>query len=353
SNTTVTTTIESVAPQVLSDYIVELISNANNNRISVEIHLDLNDDIFSIVTFDDPKSIVRIIIDKIKEGDDYTWTAITLPHTSTRFDNVATYYLYVLNLTNWSENIKNQTKKELKEVKQAIQANFHLDPVQIRAILCKRFDILNITAKQIHYWWSVFTQNLYKQDEDYVISALNFLKNNTTGCKLYIINLVKKHFNMHSKILINANGQLLTPTEIQKNACLWACSTHTTIPVGKTNMMIESHWRVLKHYYLNYFNRPRLDYLVWVICSCALPDQIDRFQQIQLGQVTPKWFDEFKKSWNQLAARPITDDVNERYMIDLTCWFASTISTALSADGDSKMVNPEIYQQYESKVAKL
>ncbi|CAG8455419.1 12255_t:CDS:2 [Dentiscutata heterogama] len=28
-------------------------------------------------------------------------------------------------------------------------------------------------------------------------------------------------------------------------------------------------------------------------------------------------------------------------------------STAFSADGDSEMVDPEIYQQYESKVAKL
>ncbi|CAG8765586.1 21799_t:CDS:1, partial [Dentiscutata erythropus] len=28
-------------------------------------------------------------------------------------------------------------------------------------------------------------------------------------------------------------------------------------------------------------------------------------------------------------------------------------STAFSADGDSEMVDPEIYQQYESKVAEL
>ncbi|CAG8765587.1 21800_t:CDS:1, partial [Dentiscutata erythropus] len=73
SNITTTTTIESITLQALSDYIAELIFNAdNNNGILVKIYLDLNDDIFSIATFDDPKSIVRIIIDKIKEGDDYT-----------------------------------------------------------------------------------------------------------------------------------------------------------------------------------------------------------------------------------------------------------------------------------------
>ncbi|RIB05231.1 hypothetical protein C2G38_2047772 [Gigaspora rosea] len=83
-NTTMTTTIESIAPQTLSDYIAELISNAeNNNGISVEIHLDLNDDIFSIAIFDDPKTIVRIIIDKIEEGDGYTWTSTTSPNVST------------------------------------------------------------------------------------------------------------------------------------------------------------------------------------------------------------------------------------------------------------------------------
>ncbi|CAG8449350.1 6354_t:CDS:2 [Dentiscutata heterogama] len=72
NNTIMTTTIESIALQTLSNYIAELISNAkNNNEISVEIYLDLNNNIFSILTFDDLKSIIRIIINKIEKDDDY------------------------------------------------------------------------------------------------------------------------------------------------------------------------------------------------------------------------------------------------------------------------------------------
>ncbi|CAG8699566.1 8743_t:CDS:2, partial [Dentiscutata erythropus] len=73
NSTATTTTIESIALQTFSDYVAKLISNTeNNNEISVETHLDLHDDIFSIATFDDPKTIVRIIIDKIEEGDDFS-----------------------------------------------------------------------------------------------------------------------------------------------------------------------------------------------------------------------------------------------------------------------------------------
>ncbi|CAG8848878.1 13948_t:CDS:2, partial [Gigaspora margarita] len=164
-----------------------------------------------------------------------------------------------------------------------------------------------------------------------------------------------------------------------------------TTPIGKTNMMIESHWKVLKHCYLHRFNRPRLDYLVWIIYSRVLPDQTTHFQQISLGRATPKWFDEFKKSWNQLATKPIADSVEERYAINLDYWLCSCpsflrsrflickhlihraiekvnepkeiltpnldlqlqSSMTFSADGDDENANPELYQQCEVKVVAL
>ncbi|KAF0366091.1 ATP-dependent DNA helicase pif1 [Gigaspora margarita] len=118
---------------------------------------------FSMATFDDLKSIVRLIIDKIEEGDGYVWPATTAPHISVRFKNISTP----------------------EEIKQEIRANLYLDPVQIRTILHNKFDILNITAKQIHYWWSTFAQDSYKMDDDHIISSRIFLKTDrVSGCKL-------------------------------------------------------------------------------------------------------------------------------------------------------------------------
>ncbi|CAG8855252.1 21905_t:CDS:1, partial [Gigaspora margarita] len=63
-----------------------------------------------------------------------------------------------------------------EEIKQEIHTNLHLDPAQICAILHNKYDILNITAKQIHYWWLIFTQESYKMNDDQIISACTFLK---------------------------------------------------------------------------------------------------------------------------------------------------------------------------------
>src|SRR4051812_19308541 len=67
------TIVELILLQALSDYVAELISNTEKNTgISFEIRIDLNN-IFSQEN-PDLKSIVRLIIDKIEEGDDYIWT---------------------------------------------------------------------------------------------------------------------------------------------------------------------------------------------------------------------------------------------------------------------------------------
>jgi hypothetical protein len=168
-----------------------------------------------------------------------------------------------------------------------------------------------------------------------------------------VISLMRKHFNMHSKIPVNASGEFWTRTEIRRNAVqemynfcvthelaslwaylwsswykatrwtLWARSAHENIPLAKTNMLIEAHWRVLKHTYLYRFNRPRLDYLVWIVCSRVLPDQLTRFQQIQHGRQAPSWFSDFKKDWTRLTIQPISDGAKERHYTDLVNWICS------------------------------
>ena len=45
----------------------------------------------------------------------------------------------------------------------------------------------------------------------------------------------------------------------------WARSARVAVPIGKTTMMIESQWRILKRDFLINNPRPRLDLLVWII----------------------------------------------------------------------------------------
>jgi len=58
-----------------------------------------------------------------------------------------------------------------------IRQNIHLEPLQLRKYLTKKFDLSDITPKQIYYCWSSSTQSAYKFDEDPVKSAIYLLKN--------------------------------------------------------------------------------------------------------------------------------------------------------------------------------
>ena len=53
---------------------------------------------------------------------------------------------------------------------------------------------------------------------------------------------------------------------------LWARSANPNeIPVLKTTMIVESHWRRIKRDYLWRYNRPRIDLVTWVLLSSVLP----------------------------------------------------------------------------------
>ncbi|CAG8484374.1 11819_t:CDS:2 [Scutellospora calospora] len=97
---------------------------------------------------------------------------------------------------------------------------------------------------------------------------------------------------------------------------------------------------------------------------------------MQLGRLTPKWFEEFKKNWNQLVTKLISNNTEERYIIDLDCWvyypfliwnsskpnnillrpnFDSKIQSKIVfiANGDNETIDPELNQQYKAKVDEL
>ncbi|CAG8825826.1 18113_t:CDS:1, partial [Dentiscutata erythropus] len=106
----------------------------------------------------------------------------------------------------------------------------------------------------------------------------------------HIINLITKHFNQHPYIPA-ANMQYYSPDQIHEGAVKemymycknndlkwawsylwvewydsskwpnWARSAKNEISVLKTTMIMESHWRLIKHNYIYKFNKPRVDLL--------------------------------------------------------------------------------------------
>src|ERR1700684_1581044 len=92
---------------------------------------------------------------------------------------------------------------------------------------------------------------------------------------------------------------------------LWARSTNATeIPVLKTTMIVESHWRKLKHDYLHKFNRPRIDLVVWVLLTRAIPDSLVRM-----------WRKAFKREWKKLTIRSeVIEDPIQRYHTNPAQW---------------------------------
>ncbi|SAM02860.1 hypothetical protein [Absidia glauca] len=93
---------------------------------------------------------------------------------------------------------------------------------------------------------------------------------------------------------------------------LWARGGVDHIPNGKSTMMIESHWRVLKRNHLHYNNRPRLDYLVYTITQKQCTDLLfDYEQKVILCRDFFQWEGDFNKEWNrsitEMGSRPNTN----------------------------------------------
>lgn len=111
-----------------------------------------------------------------------------------------------------------------------------------------------------------------------------------------------RHFNAHP-FIPSANGTLMSSAEIYRQApselytwCfsknfyqlwaylwtnwyrpdqwkLWARSAYPQeIPVLKTTMIMEFHWRLVKHDYLHRFNRVRIDLVAWILISRVVPE---------------------------------------------------------------------------------
>jgi hypothetical protein len=108
---------------------------------------------------------------------------------------------------------------------------------------------------------------------------------------------------------------------------LWArAADPVEIPVVKTSMIAESHWRTLKHDYLHRFNRPRVDLVVWILTSRVLPDAVHRMTAISNGQFRifkARWREAFKKQWRKEACKTVHPDKLKEYHTSPVDWVCS------------------------------
>ncbi|KAF7378400.1 SWIM-type domain-containing protein [Mycena sanguinolenta] len=100
---------------------------------------------------------------------------------------------------------------------------------------------------------------------------------------------------------------------------LWARSVHPEIPVLKTAMILESHWRRIKHDFLHHFHMPRCDLLAWILVVKLAPTYYRKLER-QLTDTgryreLPSWRKTFK-TWRKLEKTSITVPVNPAYKTD-------------------------------------
>ena len=105
---------------------------------------------------------------------------------------------------------------------------------------------------------------------------------------------------------------------------LWARSANPAeILVLKTTMIVESHWRKIKHDFFHRFNRPRIDLVLWVLISRVMPSALNRLKAIMARdyrKATPSWQKDFKKQWKELSHRGPESESFRRYYADPQKW---------------------------------
>ncbi|KAJ7909713.1 hypothetical protein B0H13DRAFT_2330062 [Mycena leptocephala] len=86
-------------------------------------------------------------------------------------------------------------------------------------------------------------------------------------------------------------------------------------------MMLESHWRRIKHDFLHHFHLPRCDLLAWILIVKLAPSYYRKLDRLltDTGQYRelPCWRKDFKHVWRWLEKAPITLPVNPAYKTDV------------------------------------
>lgn len=104
---------------------------------------------------------------------------------------------------------------------------------------------------------------------------------------------------------------------------LWARSTSPLLSRLRTTMTVENHWRQLKHQYLRFTHRPRLDHAIYVICTGIVPAYMvtaanleDSHRIGRTKSLTP-FRVAFKKNWKKKASAKVS---GRKYNTSVPLW---------------------------------
>lgn len=119
-----------------------------------------------------------------------------------------------------------------------------------------------------------------------------------------------------------------------KKWVLWARSSSAHLSRLRTTMTVENHWKQLKHHYLHFQTRPRLDHAIFIICTRLIPDFMLRAETLEdahrLGR--PRGLTTFQKtfkaSWRRKAAAQVS---GREYKTDVLRWQCSCGAQELDA----------------------
>ena len=105
---------------------------------------------------------------------------------------------------------------------------------------------------------------------------------------------------------------------------LWARSHNPEeIPVLKTTIIVESHWRKIKHDYFHRFNRPRIDLVTWILTTRSISHGLNRMKAILDGDErmgVASWRRDFRQDWKQCQAQFVNSQNFFKYHTDPIKW---------------------------------
>ena len=105
---------------------------------------------------------------------------------------------------------------------------------------------------------------------------------------------------------------------------LWARAAQPEeIPVLRTTMILESHWRVIKHDFLHRFNRPRVDLVLYVLDAHAILRLMRKMRNIlalDLRSGRSAWRKTFKSDWRRLSQATVSAEKFDQYHTDPINW---------------------------------
>ncbi|KAG8894871.1 hypothetical protein FRC00_008347 [Tulasnella sp. 408] len=104
---------------------------------------------------------------------------------------------------------------------------------------------------------------------------------------------------------------------------LWARSTSKYLSRLRTTMTVENHWNQLKHHYLHFLHRPRLDQVIYLISTALIPDFMsyahrleDSYRLGRARRLTPAQ-KRFKKAWKAKRKAEVSGRI---YQTNVELW---------------------------------